>query len=79
MVHEPKIERRPTWGITVRLIQTDRHAGVIVCVPEDPIVEIEWANENSGGRRISYDTWKFKSLREAEEFVMLFKLRFGTR
>lgn len=79
MIHEPRIERRPTWGITVRLVQTDRHMDVMENIPQDPSVEIEWAQENSGGRRISYDTWKFKSLREAEEFVMLFKLRFGMR
>jgi hypothetical protein len=57
----------------------DRYMDVMEKVPGDPSEEIEWANENSGGRRISYDTWKFKDLREAEEFVMLFKLRFGTR
>lgn len=79
MIHEAKIERRPTWGITVRLVQQDRHKDVMENIPDDPTTEIEWAHENSGGRRISYDTWKFKSLREAEEFVMLFKLRFGTR
>lgn len=79
MIHEPKIERRPTWGITVRLVQMDRYMDVMENEPKDPAVEIEWAHENSGGRRISYDTWQFKRLREAEEFVMLFKLRFGMR
>lgn len=77
MIHEPKIERRHDWGITVRLHQTDRHRDVMEHRPGDPTEEIEWSCENSGGKRIAYDIWKFKTLREAEEFIMMFKLRFG--
>lgn len=77
MVHEPKVERRKQWGITVRLVQTDRHQDVMERNPEDPSTEIEWSIENAGGKRIAYDIWQFKSLREAEEFIMMFKLRFG--
>lgn len=77
MIHKPLLEVRPTWGITVRLHATDRYRDVMEQVPADASVEIEWAIENAGGRRISYDTWQFKTRSDAEQFIMLFTLRWS--
>ncbi len=78
MIHEPLIEQRVHWGMTVRLVQT-KYQPAKIDPEQDPKSEIDWAEENSGGRRISYDTWQFKNLQEAEEFVIMFRLRFGSR
>jgi len=77
MVHKPVLETRPQWGITVRLWANDRHLDVMEREPADTGEEIDWAIENAGGRRISYDTWQFKNRRAAEEFIMLFTLRWS--
>lgn len=79
MIHDPKIEERVHWGMTVRLVERAWNPGDLDSDPHDSSVEIQWADENSSGRRISYDTWQFKNLRDAEEFVIMFKLRFGVR
>ena len=46
-------------------------------VPADTSEEIEWAIENADARRISYDTWQFKRMQDAEQFIMLFTLRWA--
>lgn len=77
MIHEPILEIRRGWGITVRLRMTDRYMDVAEREPADPDLEIDWACENSGGRRISYDTWQFKRRQDAEGFIMMFILRWS--
>ena len=39
---------------------------------------IVWADKNAQARRISYDTWQFKSKQEAEQFIMLYALTWGS-
>lgn len=39
---------------------------------------IVWAEKNAQARRISYDTWQFKSKQEAEQFIMLYALTWGS-
>jgi len=36
---------------------------------------IAWTDENAQARRISYDTWQFKSRQDAEQFIMIYNLR----
>jgi hypothetical protein len=77
MIHEPLLEIRKGWGITVRLRMADRYMDVIEREPADPDTEIDWAVENAQARRISYDTWQFRSRKDAEQFIMLFILRWS--
>lgn len=77
MIHKPTLEVRPGWGITVRLHATDRYRDVMEQMPADSTEEIEWAIENAQARRISYDTWQFKRMQDAEQFIMLFTLRWS--
>lgn len=70
---------RTSWGHTVSLkdpYADHKEFGIIVDLDVVKAI-IEWAIENSNGTRISYDTWKFKTQQEAEEFIMLFTLRYG--
>jgi hypothetical protein len=46
-------------------------------MPADSSEEIEWSIENAQARRIAYDTWQFKRLKDAEQFIMLFTLRWS--
>ncbi len=67
------------WGHTVRLNEDPERKlsnlrGVVIDLHEEEEV-IGWTNENSGARRISYDTWQFKSKQEAEQFIMLYNIR----
>ncbi len=73
--------RSNSWGHVVQLIENPEHkAEQFVGVIIDPY-EIEevlnWTNENSNGRRISYNTWQFRSQEEAEQFIMLYTLRWS--
>lgn len=77
VIHEPRLEKRKAWGITVRLYPTDRYGDVMEKIPADTSEEIKWAIENADARRIAYDIWQFKSVKEAEQFIMLFKLRWS--
>jgi hypothetical protein len=69
------------WGHTVRLVENPEHKSEKffgTTVDPDEIEEVlEWTNENSNARRISYDTWQFRSQQEAEEFIMLYNLRWS--
>ena len=73
--------RIKSWGHVVQLVENpeykaEQFANVII----DPY-EIEevlnWTNENSNARRISYNTWQFKSAEEANQFIMLYTLRWS--
>lgn len=65
-----------SWGHTVRLMQ-NMHIDEPGCtVDPDELEEvILWAVKNAQTRRISYDTWQFKSKDDAEQFIMLYNLR----
>jgi hypothetical protein len=75
----PTYEHRKDWGHTVRLAQPEFVATDFgTTVDPDELEEvILWATENSQARRISYDTWQFRSQAEAKQFIMLYKLRWG--
>jgi hypothetical protein len=71
--------RSNSWGHVVQLVENPEHkAEQFVNVIIDPY-EIEevlnWTNDNSNARRISYDTWQFKSANEANQFIMIYNLR----
>jgi len=75
----PKYSLRKGWGHTVSLKDPYYdHKDFNTIVDNDAVDKIlEWALLNSNGIRISYDTWKFKTQQEADEFIMLFTLRYG--
>jgi hypothetical protein len=76
---EPKYALRKSWGHTVSLKDPYfEHAEFSKVVDTEAVDAIlEWAIENANGTRISYDTWKFETQQSAEEFIMLFRLRYG--
>lgn len=75
----PKYELKRGWGHTVRLVDPyDGDAELGSAVDYEAVDAIlEWATENSCGTRIGYDMWKFRSQEEANEFIMVFTLRYG--
>ncbi len=73
---EPKYSLRKSWGHVVALkdpYQDHNEFGTIVDTESVDKI-LEWATVNSLGTRISYDTWKFRSRDDAEQFIMLYKL-----
>ena len=74
--YHPTYEHRKDWGHTVRLIQAEFKATDFgTTVDPDELEEvILWSTEHAQGRRISYDTWQFRSQAEAEQFIMVYKL-----
>ena len=73
--------RPDRWGHTVQLVEHPEHkfdkfAGIIID-PSGIDEVLEWTNEQSKARRISYDTWQFRSKDEANEFIMLYNLRWS--
>jgi hypothetical protein len=75
----PKYSLRTGWGHTVSLKDPNfGHTELGNIVDSDTVGKIiEWVLENSHGVRISYDTWKFNSHRDVEEFIMMYTLRYG--
>ena len=76
----PCYEHRQGWGHTVRLAQPDfkeTDFGTTVD-PDEQDEVILWAVEHAQARRISYDTWQFRSQQEAEQFIMGYKLRWSS-
>jgi hypothetical protein len=75
----PKYALRKGWGHTVALKDPYfGHNEFGTIVDTDAVDKIlGWVMENSQGTRISYDTWKFKSQQDAEEFMMMYTLRWG--
>lgn len=75
----PNYSLRKGWGHTVSLIDPYlEHSEFGRIVDSESVNAIfDWVMENSNGTRISYDTWNFKTKQEADEFVMLFTLRYG--
>ena len=69
------------WGHTVRLTENPEHKSEkfygTTIDPEEIEEVLEWANENSNARRISYDTWQFKPAEEANQFIMIYNLRWS--
>ena len=67
------------WGHTVRLTENPEHKSEKfrgTTIDPDEVNEVlEWAKENSNARRISYDTWQFKTEEEANHFIMIYNLR----
>ena len=75
----PNYVMRKSWGHTVSLkdpYADHKEFGRIVDTESVDAI-LEWTIKNSNGTRISYDTWKFKTQQEAEEFIMLYKLTWG--
>jgi len=74
--YHPTYEYRKDWGHTVRLAQPEFKATDFgTTVDPDELEEvILWSTEHAQGRRISYDTWQFRSQVEAEQFIMVYKL-----
>ena len=70
---------RGGWGHTVQLVENPEHKSdkfFGTTVDPDELEEVfEWTSENSNARRISYDTWKFKTAEEAYQFIMIYNLR----
>ena len=76
---EPKYSLRKGWGHVVALKDpyfAHNEFGTIVDTESVDKI-LEWATVNSLGTRISYDTWKFRSRDDAEQFIMLYKLTWG--
>jgi len=71
---------RPTWGHTVEIKQPEFVVTDFGTTDEAPDISevIDWAIASAQARRISYDTWQFKSRQEARQFIMLYKLRWGS-
>jgi hypothetical protein len=81
---KPQYRLRETWGHTVEFKQpefksTDFGTSIGTDLWYDSDFEeiILWANETAQARRISYDSWQFKSKKEAEQFIMLYTLTWG--
>ena len=64
----------PNWGHTVRLIETAETAFGETVAPDELEEVILWVDMHSQARRISYDTWQFRSQEDAESFIMLYNL-----
>lgn len=75
----PKYALKKGWGHTVRLIDPYHDSNEFGSVVDYEAVDkiLEWATVNSCGTRISYDMWKFNNKEEAQEFIMVFTLRYG--
>jgi hypothetical protein len=75
----PKYALRKGWGHTVSLKDPyHEHAELGTVVDAESVdAIIKWTTENANGIRISYDIWQFKTQQDAEEFIMLFTLRYG--
>jgi len=73
---EPKYALRKSWGHTVSLKDPYyEHAEFGKVVNTEAVDAIlKWTEENANATRISYDTWKFRSRDEVEQFIMLYKL-----
>ena len=73
---EPEYRLRKGWGHTVTLAQPEfKSTDFGTTVDPDELEEvILWANEHAQARRISYDTWQFRSRAEAEQFIMVYNL-----
>lgn len=74
-------EHCTTWGHVVQLVENPEHKAeqfVNVIIDPNEIEEVlNWTNENSNARRISYNTWQFKSRAKAHQFIMLYTLRWS--
>lgn len=72
----PEYRLRKEWGHTVTLAQPEFQATDFgTTVDPDELEEvILWANEHAQARRISYDTWQFRSQADAEQFIMVYNL-----
>lgn len=76
---EPKYSLRKGRGHTVSLKDPyyDHNEFGTVVDAESVDAILEWTVENANGTRISYDIWQFKTQQDAEEFIMMFTLRYG--
>lgn len=74
----PEYRLIPSWGHTVRLVET-AGAGDVSVDPDKLEEVITWAADNSQARRISYDTWQFKSEEEANYFIMIYNLNWSCK
>jgi hypothetical protein len=64
------------WGDTVCIVCNKEE--LYRTIDPDKLEEvINWADQHSHARRISYDTWKFDSVDDARKFMMLFTLTWG--
>ncbi len=73
---DPVYQHRKDWGHVVRLAQPEfKSTDFGTTVDPDELEEvIQWAVENAQARRISYDTWQFRSQADAEQFIMVYNL-----
>lgn len=71
--------RKDWWGHTVEIKQPEFVVTDFGTTDEPPSIDevITWAINNAQANRISYDTWQFRSRAEANQFIMLYKLRWG--
>jgi len=71
---------RDTWKHTVEIKEPEFKATDFGTSYERNEFEevIVWADNNAHARRISYDTWQFKSKQEAEQFIMMYALTWGS-
>jgi len=73
---EPKYSLKKSWGHVVALkdpYQDHNEFGTVVDLDSVDAI-LKWTEENANATRISYDTWKFRSRDDAEQFIMLYKL-----
>lgn len=70
----PKYALKKGWGHTVRLIETAEAAFGETVDPDELEEVILWVDTHSQTRRISYDTWQFRSQEDAKSFIMLYNL-----
>lgn len=75
----PKYALKKGWGHTVRLVDPYADSNEFGSVVDYEAVDkiLEWATTHSCGTRISYDMWKFDTVQEAEEFIVMFTLQYG--
>ena len=72
--YNAKYALRPNWGHTVRLVESNTAGNGDTVDPDELEEIIIWAVHNSQARRISYDTWQFRSQEEANYFIMMYNL-----
>jgi len=75
---EPFYIHRTDWGYTVRFDDVYPFRNSFSTEEEEKasVDEVlEWINENSQARRIGYDIWQFSSKSDADQFLMIYNLR----
>jgi hypothetical protein len=70
---------RKDWGHTIRFSDIYPFRNLFPTKDDDIEVEeiLEWIDANSQATRISYDTWKFLTKDDADQFLMIYNIRWA--